>query len=140
MKTAYEDMIGLSRPVSQRHAPMSMIDRGAQFSPFAALTGYEEAIQETERMTDCRVELDEGEVQALNEKIQKICRSLGARPRITVTYFVNDNRKTGGQYLVKTGRVRKIDPYAGAFLFDDDMEIEFDRITAIESELFSDEE
>ena len=90
---------------------MSMSDRAAQFSPFAALTGYDAAVEETARLTDCRIELDEYEAQHLDEQIQKLSGHLQERPEVSITYFLPDARKDGGEYVTMTGRVKKIENY-----------------------------
>ena len=90
---------------------MSMSDRAAQFSPFAALTGYDAAVEETARLTDRRIELDEYEAQHLDEQIQKLSGHLQEHPEVSITYFLPDARKDGGEYVTVTGRVKKIENY-----------------------------
>ena len=107
----YEDIIHLPHHVSRKHPQMSMSDRAAQFSPFAALTGYDAAVEETARLTDCRIELDEYEAQHLDEQIQKLSGHLQERPEVSITYFLPDARKDGGEYVTMTGRVKKIENY-----------------------------
>lgn len=109
MSGKYEDIIHLSRPVSTRHLPMSNYDRAAQFSPFAALTGYDGVIAETARLTDCQTELDVGAVAELNERLRRIFENISSHPQIKVTYFKPDSRKSGGAYVTVTGRVKKLD-------------------------------
>ena len=92
----YDDIIHLPHHVSRIHPQMSMEDRAAQFSPFAALTGYDAAIVETARLTAQRVELDEYERQALNKKLQFISEHLNEHPKVSITCFVPDARKEGG--------------------------------------------
>ena len=107
----YEDIIHLPHHVSRKHPQMSMSDRAAQFSPFAALTGYDAAVEETARLTDCRIELDEYEAQHLDEQIQKLSGHLQEHPEVSITYFLPDARKDGGEYVTVTGRVKKIENY-----------------------------
>ena len=107
----YEDIMHLPHHVSRKHPQMSMSDRAAQFSPFAALTGYDAAVEETARLTDCRIELDEYEAQHLDEQIQKLSGHLQERPEVSITYFLPDARKDGGEYVTMTGRVKKIENY-----------------------------
>lgn len=126
----YDDIIDLPRPVSSRHARMSMVDRGAQFSPFAALTGFDAAIQETGRLTDRQVELTEGSKEALNEKLLLLAQQ--DRPEVAVTFFQPDQRKLGGAYVRVTGRVRKVDTYQNAIILTDGLAIPFERILEIE--------
>lgn len=128
----YDDIIGLPHPVSARHAPMAMIDRGAQFSPFAALVGYDAAIEETARQTDSRIELTEGEKSALDEKLRLLAETPGAGPEVTITFFRPDARKAGGAYISVTGRVKKVDAYAGAVFMTDGTAVAFEDITQIE--------
>ena len=132
MMEKYADILHLSRPVSTRRAPMAPGMRAAQFSPFAALTGYEETIAETARLTDAFIELDPGGEHLLDAKLQAIRDRLDTRPEITVRYFCPDERKQGGAYLNITGRVKKIDEY-GAFLqLTDGSVLYFSRIYGIE--------
>ena len=115
----YDDIIDLPRPVSSRRARMSNYDRAAQFSPFAALTGFDAAIEETARLTDQRIELDEEEKRQLNGVLQELRCRLPEQPEIIVTYFTYDERKAGGAYVTVQGRVRKIDGYSSGLLLTD---------------------
>ena len=107
----YDDIINLPHHVSKSHPPMDIMDRAAQFSPFAALTGYEAAAKETQRLTQPKIELDESEKQLLDEKFHQLEAQLPMSPVITVTYFVPDTRKEGGAYRTISGSIRKIDRY-----------------------------
>ena len=127
--SAYEDIINL--PYPQKRQRMSNADRGAQFSPFAALTGFEAAITETARLTDRKIELDEGGKALLDEKLRKIEEEIYDRPEVAVTYFQPDLRKAGGAYLQKRGRVKKLDAYLRAVVFTDGMLIPIDDISDI---------
>ena len=127
--SAYEDIINL--PYPQKHPRMSNYARGAQFSPFAALTGFEAAIEETARLTERKIELDEGEKVLLNEKLRKIEEEIYARPEITVTYFRPDLRKVGGAYVQKRGRVKKLDAYLRSGVFADDTAVPIEDISDI---------
>lgn len=128
MSGPYDDIIHLPHHVSPTRKRMSMIDRGAQFSPFAALTGYEAAIQETGRLTDSCIELDVDGMALLDEKIRAIKRRLGERPEITATYFVPDERKAGGAYREIRGRVVKLDSIAHCLTLEDGNVLYFDQI------------
>ena len=132
MDHKYDDIIHLSRPASPRRAKMSMVDRGAQFSPFAALVGYDAAIQETARLTGCRVELTEGEKFRLNETIQQIGARISSQPEISITWFVPDLRKEGGEYVTQVCRVKKIDPYGRGLILTDGQLIAFEDIINLE--------
>ena len=112
----YEDMLYLKRPVSRNHPPMDLKDRAAQFSPFAALTGYGDAVKETARQTEQRRELDEYEKAALDEQLRELEAQMQnlengknqAAPRVTVTCFIPDEYKAGGAYRTFTAAVKKI--------------------------------
>lgn len=107
----YDDIINLPHHVSEKHPRMSMIDRAAQFSPFAALTGHGAAIEETARLTDERIEIEENKKEIINEKLIFIAESADESPEVTVTFFAPDGRKFGGEYVSVTGKVKKIDAY-----------------------------
>lgn len=111
MSNNYDDIIQLPHHVSKTRLPMPMSDRAAQFSPFAALTGYDAAIEETGRLTENRVTLDENEIEILNTTLQAIEEQLDDEPEATITYFQPDKRKSGGAYVTTTGVVKKIDSY-----------------------------
>lgn len=112
----YDDILYLSRPDSGRRARMSVYDRAAQFSPFAALTGFDAAIAETGRLTSDRIELDEGGKQLLDEQMQAVQQRLSEQPEVTILWFCYDERKAGGTYISTTGHVKKIDTYTGKLL------------------------
>ena len=131
--TEYDDIIDLPRPKS-KHEPMPMSDRAAQFSPFAALTGYGDAIDETARLTDRRIELSEEERAELDYK-QQYLATLDA-PTVTVTYFVPDEKKSGGAYSTVTGFLKRIDEYERVLMLTDGRKIQLDAIFDIESEEF----
>lgn len=132
MDERYADIINLPHHVSSKHPQMSISDRAAQFSPFAALTGHEEAIKETARLTDERIELDEDRKHRLNEKLQTILRTNEKYPKVSVLYFVPDTKKTGGSYARYTGRIKKIDEYEKILVMTDGTKIEIDQIYEIE--------
>ena len=108
MKTPYDDIIRLPHHVSRNHPQMPMLDRAAQFAPFAALTGYEAAVGETARLTAERRELDPQKAEELNRRLTERAARLPDHPEVTVEYFVPDERKSGGAYVTVTGRVRRI--------------------------------
>ena len=105
----YDDIINLPHHVSTKHPHMAPIDRAAQFSPFAALTGHDEAIKETARLTDERMELDENRKELLDARLQLLREHLGEKPTVTFTFFEPDERKSGGAYVTVTGSVKKIE-------------------------------
>lgn len=132
----YDDIINLPHHVSQTRSRMSMTDRAAQFSPFAALTGYDAAIQETGRLTEQRIELTEDSRAELDRKQQLLAEHLSEAPEVSVTYFVPDQRKSGGAYVTVTGRVKKVDSYRRRMLLDDGTWLPLDEITALDSPFF----
>ena len=133
----YDDIIHLPHPVSAKHPQMSMADRAAQFSPFAALTGYEEAIKETARLTDERIELDEDEKLRLNEKLRMVQEMLTENPDLLVTYYQADNSKSGGSYLTVRGCVIKINVYEQVLVLADGIQIPIEDIYDLEGKVFS---
>ena len=100
-----------------------MHDRAAQFSPFAALVGYDDAVAETARLTDSKVELTEDEMSELNANLNRLLDSLDEQPQISVTYFAPDEKKSGGKYVEKLGVVRIYDSYVGELVFTDGVRI-----------------
>ena len=134
MSWKYEDIVDLPRPQPRGRAPMSRLDRAAQFSPFAALTGYEETIEETARLTEAPVELDAGSVGELDAALRTIQESVHSQPEVTVHYFIPDSWKQGGSYETVRGRVRRLDPIAQQMQFTDGQILSFSRIFKIEVE------
>ena len=129
----YDDIINLPHHVSHSRPRMSNYDRAAQFSPFAALTGYGDAVKETERITDNKLELAEDEKQLLNEKMQILLENLDDNPKITVTYFEPDKKKSGGVYLTKIGNVKEIDIIGQKIIFTDKSFVKTDCVKNITS-------
>lgn len=115
----YDDIINLSRPQYHDLPPMSIHDRAAQFSPFAALVGYDAAVEETARLTDSRREMEEDEINELNRQLSELNNRLSERPRIRVTYFIRDRKKEGGRYASKIGNARTIDQAENRIIFTD---------------------
>lgn len=111
MSGRYDDIIDLPHPVSQRHPQMPLADRAAQFSPFAALTGLDAALQETARLTDQRITLDEYEQAELDKTLQALREAAPQHPAVEITYFQPDARKAGGQYVTSVGHVKRIAEY-----------------------------
>ncbi len=116
---SYDDIKHLKRPQYPDLPPMSIHDRAAQFSPFAALVGYEDAVEETERLTDSRREMLEDEINELNRQLGELASRLQDRPMIRVTYFIPDKKKDGGRYASKVGNARTIDQYNNTIVFTD---------------------
>lgn len=132
----YKDIINLPPHKSKTRRQMSMIDRAAQFSPFAALTGHDDAISETGRIVYEKTDLDENAKSVLNEKLQMISDFIDDSPVATVTYYKPDSRKKGGAYVSYTGNVIKIDINRRVIVFSDMSEIVIDDISEIESDIF----
>lgn len=128
----YGDIIHLPHHVSSVHPHMPVSDRAAQFAPFAALTGYGDVIKETARQTDEGPDLSEDEKQELNYKIQLACALSGEKPEIVLTYFVQDEKKSGGAYHTARGKIRRIDPDAGQIILEDGLRIRLDCVVDIE--------
>ena len=137
MKGKYDDIIALPYPQKSARKRMSMHDRAAQFSPFAALTGYEEAVEETARVTDEQIELAEDMKAMVDAKLGIIVSQIGTHPTVTITYFVSDERKTGGKYVTVTDKVKSIDGFEGVVRLVSKGSVEIQNIREIESEVFS---
>lgn len=131
----YDDIINLPHPESKRHPRMSIPDRAAQFSPFAALSGYDAAVRENARLTSEKIELDEDSKARLNEKIQFLFEHLSENPEVMITYFLPDQRKSGGTYVDAAGIIRKIDDCEQMILFCDGTKIPINDIAEISSEM-----
>ncbi len=124
----YDDIINMERPVSKRHSPMPAENRAAQFSPFAALTGYDDCINETNRVTDKRIEPDDGLKAELDMKLSEIAASIHDTPSVSVTYFVPDETKDGGKYFTITKKLIKIDSLSRQLVFKDKTSVYIDDI------------
>ena len=131
MKTPYDGIIPLPHHVSQNHPQMPMLDRAAQFAPFAALTGYEAAVGETARLTAERRELDAQEAEELNRRLTDLAARLKDRPEVTIEYFVPDGRKSGGAYVTVNGRVRHVSVPENTLVMEDGTVIPIDDIAAL---------
>lgn len=127
----YDDIIDMPHHVSKTRPHMSIEDRAAQFSPFAAMVGHDDAIEETARLTDARIELDEDRKARINEKLQMVAENLGTDMEVAITYFVPDAMKAGGEYVTKVGVVKKIDMDARSLVMMDGEKIEIEEIVEI---------
>ena len=132
----YEDILNLPHHVSKTRPQMSMLDRVAQFSPFAALTGYDDAIKETGRLTDEKIEMDEDRKAALDMKQAYLIEMIDEQPEISITYFLPDAKKSGGAYVTVTGNLKRFDEYERLLILTDGKKIPMDDIADIESDLF----
>lgn len=130
----YDDIINMPHHVSKKHPQMSLYARSAQFAPFAALTGYEEAVKETARETENELDIDDELKAILDDKLQLIIEQKDNKPEVSITYFVKDKKKQGGAYITKTGIVKKIDSYNQILSLADNTEIPIKDIIDISGE------
>lgn len=127
----YEDIIWMPHHVSEKHPQMALVDRAAQFSPFAALTGYDAAIEETERITDNWLELSDSSKEILDGKLKWIEEHIAERPEAEFTCFVPDERKEGGAYVRKKGKVKRIDRYERRIIMEGGESVEIEKVVEI---------
>lgn len=133
----YTDIIHLSRPKS-KHPSMSLNNRSFQFAPFSALTGYEEKIKETARITSSKIDLEEDAKIKLNDKLGWLKENINRNPEVTITYFVADKKKSGGSYQKVTGNIRRIDEVGKCLVFMDKTKVFLDDIIKVEGNIFCD--
>lgn len=136
MSGKYDDIINLPYHGSKRNKKMSNIDRAAQFSPFAALTGHGEAVKEAERLTEDFVVLDENVKAVLDEKINILKHALSLKPEVKILYYLPDQRKDGGSYEEIRGVVKKLSEFKRLIVMEDGTEIPFDHVSEIDGEIF----
>lgn len=136
MSGNYDDILHLPHPTSKTHPRMSRQDRAAQFSPFAALVGYEDVITEAGRLTDRRIELDDGEIALLDERLRLVMAD-GTDPEVSVTWFQPDERKNGGSYVTTTGCIKKVDELRRTLTMEDGTQIPIQEVTAVHSTVFN---
>ena len=136
MNEKYKDMLRLPHPVSATHPRMSLQDRAAQFSPFAALTGHGAAIAETSRITQERIELSEDEKTLLDNKLQILRKLMVEQPVVTVTWFSPDKKKTGGSYITTTGILKKFSDTEHTLILEDGTSIPLMDVRGLDSEWF----
>ena len=128
----YDDIINMPHHVSKIRKPMSLQNRSAQFAPFSALTTYDEAIREVARETSKKIELDDGIKLMLNEKLCLIKNDIKLRPKVTITYFVRDNKKENrGRYKTITGNAKIVDEVYKRIILIDNTIISFDNVIDI---------
>lgn len=132
----YEDIVNLPRHISKVHPQATMADRAARFSPFAAISGYEDMVKEAARVTEERIDITDATKELLNEKLNMIIEFVDEAPEVTITYFEPDKKKDGGAYISITGTVKRIDEYERIVLMSDDKKIRIEEIYTIESDLF----
>ena len=131
MNEDFSDILYLLHPVSKNHPPMSLHDRAAQFAPFAALTGYEDLIDENARFTEERPLPDEDAKEEINSTLQALLLASNASPEIRVIYFLPDERKSGGALITHTGPLAQIKPWDRLLLFADGTAVPLDDILSI---------
>ena len=128
----YDDILNMPHHVSSARPHMSMHDRAAQFSPFAALVGYDDAVKETSRLTNEKQELTADKIADLNQKIAFLTEHADERPEVTIEYFIPDEKKVGGKYVTLSGNFRRIDEYNQNMVFVSGEEISLNDIFDIE--------
>lgn len=133
----YEDIVNLPHHVSPTRARMSVYDRAAQFSPFAALTGYGDAVEETARLTEQFRDMDESKKNQLDRKLQILVEYQNTKPMVQVSFFVPDERKAGGAYRDFVGRFVKLDDHMRKLVFEQDMRIDIDLVRDIQGDIFA---
>ena len=131
MRRNYDDIINLPRHVSDKHPHMSTHDRAAQFAPFAALTGHSEAVSETARYVDEKIDLGEDAIKEIQDALNYIQERIYQSPQVTITYFVADDRKRGGRYVTETTTVKVINDLEQLICFDNGLQIKYDNIYEI---------
>lgn len=136
MNEKYKEIIHLPHKQSSTRPHMAVADRAAQFAPFAALVGYDDAVRETARLTESRRELSDGALEQLNAKLNYIQEHLNEQPEVSITYFQSDSKKYGGAYLTCTGIVKRVDDYEHTVLMQDGREIFIDDISEIGGSAF----
>lgn len=136
-KFPYEDIVNLPPHISKKHPQPTMLERAARFSPFAAITGYEEMVKEAARVTDKKPELDESSKEILNEKLLFITEMCEDDVIVNITYFVPDKLKSGGEYITVSGSIKKIDEYERSVLLTDGTAISIDSIYKIDGDMFN---
>lgn len=129
---AYDDIIDLPHPVSARHRQMPLSERAAQFSPFAALSGYEDALREEARLTGRRIELSEEEKTLLDAQLAALAEKAADRPQIAVTWFVPDAMKEGGEYVTTAGVFKRLDEAGRCLQLTDGCRIPIGEILQLE--------
>ena len=137
-KHPYADLLDVPRPTQHIRPPMPRQDRAAQFAPFAALTGHNAAIRETARVTQSQIQLTEDEKERLDYKQQLLQAHLAQHPAVTVTYFLPDGKKDGGEYRELVGKLRGINLHRRVLGLMDGTEIALDDMVELHSPLFTD--
>lgn len=133
----YEDIINIPRHISKTRPEPSIADRAARFSPFAAISGYEDMVREAARLTEERVEITDATKEQLNEKLNMIAEHLNEEHEVTITYFEPDKKKSGGAYISTTGVVKRIDELKRIVVMKNNKKIRIDDIYTLDSDIFN---
>lgn len=133
----YDDIINLNRPIS-KHKHMTIEERSAQFAPFAALVGYDNAVKETARLTENKIELNDEQQDMLNFKLRYLYDNINNKNEVTITHFVKDNKKVGGKYINTTGIIKQIDPVQENIKLSNNVIIYMNDIINITGDIFND--
>lgn len=140
MSGKYDDIINLEHHISSKHKRMTIKERAAQFAPFSALTGYSDAIKETARITDEKIELDENQKKIINSKLQIIKNKIDLKPTISLVCFKQDKKKQGGSYITIKGTIKKIDIQNQKIIMDDNKKIDINDLIDIKINIIPNEE
>ncbi len=132
----YDDIINIKNYKSRKRPQMSIYNRSAQFSPFAALTGYEESIDEASRITLSKLTISQDDKKILDIKFNILNDNLSEKPLVNIIYFIDDLKKQGGKYINKEGYIKKFDYVEKLIILDDNTKINIKNIIDIESEIF----
>lgn len=133
----YDDIINLNRPIS-KHKHMTIEERSAQFAPFAALVDYDNAVKETARLTENKIELNDEQQDMLNFKLRYLYDNINNKNEVTITHFVKDNKKVGGKYINTTGIIKQIDPVQENIKLNNNVIIYMNDIINITGDIFND--
>ena len=133
----YADIINLPHHEITSRQRMSQINRAASFSPFAALTGYDDAVKETARLTSKRIEIDDGTKEVLNDKLRMAVEKADEQPEVSITYFLPDEKKSGGAYVTVTAVIKRIDEYERQIVLADKSTIPLDDLYEIEGDIYN---
>lgn len=133
----YDDIINLNRPIS-KHKHMTIEERSAQFAPFAALVGYDNAVKETARLTENKIELNDEQQDMLNFKLRYLYDNINNKNEVTITHFVKDNKKVGGKYINTAGIIKQIDPVQENIKLNNNVIIYMNDIINITGDIFND--
>lgn len=137
MAGKYDEIINLPHHELTTRQRMPIANRAASFSPFAALTGYDDAVKETARLTDTKIEIDEGAKEILNDKLRIAVEQADEKPEVTITYFLPDKKKSGGAYVTAKDVIKRVDEYERLVILTDKSSIPIDDIYNIEGDIYN---